>query len=256
MISSENNESHCENILTDGNAHPGSPSPETDENRRGEGNQDGKNESESHNDSAFVRMFKSIKRMFESIKNFVCSNFDVIKFFTIILAISTCIQVWAFIQSERADLSVTSVMLDFDLLFEGNVSLHYTVQNGGKETAFVTGSATSIGLRTDTLPPEPQYTHPSVNALLGPVIPQSPRFVRIGPMTDDGPIIISKEQANSINNGSLKFYVFGYVNYKDTFSFLFGNRKTGFCFYYNPTLKDARFGNFDNCAEGAYTYSD
>jgi hypothetical protein len=67
-----------------------------------------------------------------------------------------------------------------------------------------------------------------------------------GPKKDDGtPFVPTDSQISAINIGTLKLYVFGYIQYRDEFS-LFGYKETGYCYLFNPR-GDLTKSSFTEC---------
>ncbi|WP_375206982.1 hypothetical protein [Hyphococcus sp.] len=65
------------------------------------------------------------------------------------------------------------------------------------------------------------------------------------------PMTFSPEQFARLNSGEDRYWVYGYIRYRDRFSLPLTSRKTGFCFTYYPTTK----GLIDCGREGAeYMY--
>ena len=60
-----------------------------------------------------------------------------------------------------------------------------------------------------------------------------------------------RPDAVAIGEQRIALYIYGLIEYVDDYSFA-GTRATGFCYVYNP--RDRWPGNFDVCAETAYTY--
>lgn len=78
-------------------------------------------------------------------------------FFTGVLAVVGGLQFWAFVESERAFLSVINLTINGGFPSPGERTMRVLVQvkNGGKSTAFVKN--TTIGVRFGKLAEEPDY---------------------------------------------------------------------------------------------------
>ena len=73
------------------------------------------------------------------------------------------------------------------------------------------------------------------------------------------PMIITPEILTKINDGAIRVFIFGFVEYSDDFGYsgwhgLFGKRITGFCVVYNPK-NDPKFAMWDDCDNAKYIYA-
>jgi hypothetical protein len=182
--------------------------------------------------------------------------------FTAILAIVTCIQVWAFITSERAFLVVdnfSAVPPEFPpkdatqpLVFSA------IIRNGGTNGAVVIGTdfvLKNIPKPASDLPATPDYVPVSAGNDLfrGPVIAGSDRAAIFRPELNGKPMVLTTGDYDYLRAGGAKLYVYGYVDYKDEFS-LFGSKRSGFCWVYNPK-NPPTLSPFDSCGTEKYVYA-
>jgi hypothetical protein len=155
--------------------------------------------------------------------------------FTGLLAFSTIVQVWAFIQSERSLLSISISVVDFKFpeppydFLPVKVSIH----NGGKSGALIVNGGLNFvtGVPQFVLPQNPSYV--SMREEFRTLVLAGETIHRIAAMAPTkrpqqpwGP-----EEAEAIRAGTQKFLIFGFVEYEDDFS-IFGFKRTGFCLKY------------------------
>jgi hypothetical protein len=171
----------------------------------------------------------------------------VVGLFTASLAVVAGLQFWAFVQTERAFLSVVSLTIDGGLPEIGNQSVRvfFQVKNSGRSTGFPSRSVLVMGF--GPRPSKPVYgDEPQVAALPVPAADVA---------NDQDVIVLSRPLSTAdvegVKSGSIRMSVFGYISYSDTFWF-FGNRTTGFCFNYTPLPTGA--SQFETCPERDYTY--
>ena len=65
-------------------------------------------------------------------------------------------------------------------------------------------------------------------------------------------LILTKDMADGIANGTIGLYLFGRIFYKDDYSIV-GTHVLGYCFWYDPNTTDSI--KFATCDEPAYTYA-
>jgi hypothetical protein len=175
----------------------------------------------------------------------------VLEVFTAILAISTCVQVWAFIQSERAFIAVANFEIIGTLLVpDAPIRFAVAFHNSGRATAFINDANLTYTITNEAMPQTPQY-QPGAGAFKGPVIAGG--SVRATTDTQASGRNISAAFINGIQNGSHKLFVFGYVRFSDDFS-LFESRVIGFCQLYNPRAAST-IDAFEGCGLDNYVYA-
>src|SRR5262249_34841030 len=144
-------------------------------------------------------------------------------------------QTWAFIQSERAILTIAGIKIQGDVLSsQNNLVLILDIRNGGRSSAFIDDlNVTSAVLNANTpMPASPNYLSGHFSAT-GPIAPGQTRTSIQAVKDSDAPVILSNQQAESIQNGSVRFYVYGYIKFSDEFTVL-GPKNVGFCSVYTP----------------------
>ena len=160
-----------------------------------------------------------------------------------------CLQLWTFVQSERAILSLSSLTIDGGFLKAGDPSPHMSVQfkNGGRNTAFA--EYTAFGISFDpSLPREPKYN--SLPAFSTQPIPAD------GNTTFNTTVTLTRsltsDEIDRIKSGKIRLSIFGYIKYFDTI-WPFSSRYTGFCsVYMAPPAGEGQF--YNSCPERDYTY--
>jgi len=173
-----------------------------------------------------------------------------IAFFTFILTIVTALQVWAFITSERAFVSISDISIGTSpILANDPIQFTVRIQNGGKSTAIIKALLTHI--YWGELPEIPQYKTTEKPLRSGPVIAGGFTTFRLGGKFNEPKVIFSQEQAANINGGTLKLYVYGTISYSDDY-WVLGDRRTGFCVQYNPARKGET--TFNGCQSEKYVF--
>jgi hypothetical protein len=173
--------------------------------------------------------------------------------FTLILAFSTSIQVWAFMKSERAFLSIETMLISGNQIRDGSpIVFSMQIRNSGRSTSFITNTLFTVSIRPDDLPLIPNYS-PQGKDFRGPVPAQGVYNATIIPRgVDQSPqYIVPSGLSEQVQNGTMRIYVYGFIHYRDDYSNIFGERKTGFCWIYNP-LANPSVSQFDNC-DARYT---
>jgi hypothetical protein len=172
--------------------------------------------------------------------------------FTAVLSIATCIQVWAFIQTERAFLIFVNPRFDGGLAPNKPVTLVATVLNSGRSVGFIDDLTININfkLQNERLPAEPSYLKG------GGVAPQqvppgqgSTVHEVFNGFNNAPQLLLTEGQIEGIKNGTTQLHIYGLISYTDEFS-LFGSRKIGFCYLYDIRLG----GELSSCTEPAYIY--
>jgi hypothetical protein len=117
--------------------------------------------------------------------------------FTLILAVFTGVQVLAFVESERAELSVSGANI---LDENGVLSVVFEITNSGKSTA--KNGHVGYYVRRQNLPPVPDYNNPLVMAF-APMVP--------GGLVRPAVKITPSEIEQS------PFFIYGIITYYDAF---------------------------------------
>jgi hypothetical protein len=174
----------------------------------------------------------------------------VLAFFTFLLAAVAFLQLWAFVQSERAFLSVVGLSIggvDGGLPKAGEPHTRVVLQmrNGGRNTAFVDRFRfeAAYGGAMAPFPQEPQYVDEREFGVPRPI----PGDTTI-PVNDGVSKTFTPDEIDGFRAGKGRFSLYGYVKYNDAF-WLFGARTTGYCFTYSSTE-----AQWMTCPERDYTY--
>jgi hypothetical protein len=174
----------------------------------------------------------------------------VVGVFTFVLTIVGGIQAWAFIQSERAAIYVELVRI-FPLPVAEKIPLSVDISliNTGRAQAFMSEIRVKFWAGEE-LPKTPDYSTEFTTS--GYVPAGHTRYMTIGPTTEP---FFNWAQANDINQGAWKLYVYGFVKFIDDFS-LFGAKTTGFCGVYQPSQMGHTPGTpMSQCDNENYEYS-
>jgi hypothetical protein len=176
--------------------------------------------------------------------------------FTFFLVVIGFTQLWAFIQSERATIAIKQIKID---AFPANGSdpFEFTVsmKDAGKGSATILKSNTALVIiaATATLPDPPHYFGTDVSRRA--VVASGDSYeesIFLKPTNAGGePVPWNKDMAKAVAVGSNRFYVYGYLEYRDDFS-LFNNRITGFCAVYSQNTP--KTGVMTGCGADGYSY--
>jgi hypothetical protein len=167
--------------------------------------------------------------------------------FTLLLAIVTALQLFTFITSERAFLTVAEVSPHQPPLVVGKpLNLILEIGNGGKSTGSV--DLLNLSYSIQELPDEPNYGTGS-QLFSSPILPGTHHAFGMG--TEK--LVPTQQLFDSVVNGTIKFYLYGFIRYSDDFSW-FGYRVTGFCFLYAPD-GDPKSVRWATCNKRKYVYS-
>jgi hypothetical protein len=166
--------------------------------------------------------------------------------FTGVLALLAAIQFWAFVQSERAFLSIPGIAIDGGLPRAGDPSplVIMQIRNSGRSTAVLgrlvfnqaSGAMASLLQGREYKEGQSQLSTP-------PPIPADTTI----PVRDHLQMF-TQEEIDAIKAGKNRLAFFGYVAYTDEF-WLFGSKTTGYCFTYSSTESQ-----WIDCPERDYTY--
>jgi hypothetical protein len=170
--------------------------------------------------------------------------------FTFFLLVTAGFQAWAFRISERAIVTTDGLKVN-EGSFVGDIPLKLvlTFHNFGRSTAFPIRFVAAVAAET---PPDiPSYQNSVIEALT-PIAPDSISRNVLWPLIDNKEIELTSDQANGIESGTIKYFVYGIVEYVDPYTF-WGNYSTGFCYQYFP--KETSNGKFLTCDNPKYTYA-
>lgn len=139
-----------------------------------------------------------------------------------------------------------------------DLDIHWDIKNSGKTPATIVVANMTGWFETDRnpLPATPMYRE-TPHKLTGVTIPPDGVFnatFKMIPESGGIPIPLTQAAIDLINNGTTKFYVFGYIKYRDVAN---TERSKGFIACYNPR-NDWRRGMFSYCGEDhpGYDYGD
>lgn len=176
----------------------------------------------------------------------------VIEVFTGLLAISTTVQVWAFVQSERASIAPVAVGLLPVTITAGPLVVGVQLKNSGKDTALIQENYLEFKI-AEYLPTFPLYgTNPHQSRVI--LLPDAVLSTGGAARTNNIPAIIRAGEVDSINSGNTHLWVYGKIVYRDRYSFVFGSQVIGYCFEYIPA-NDPRAGMFNGCDAENYVYA-
>ena len=173
-----------------------------------------------------------------------------IDIFTGLLAVTTAIQVWAFIQSEKSFLSVkfAPIVLEAGKQIEIELMIH----NSGRSEAIVEKFIANLKLN-QTLPQIPNYLPNTETVIAPPVERDGTTKITFYPILERGrPATVSEDQITDLNLGKITLYIFGFIRYKDAFT-PWGTTTVGFCATYNPPHGSIPT-TWKTCQETSYTY--
>ena len=159
--------------------------------------------------------------------------------FTGVLCIVGALQLLAFIQSERAFVSISGA----NILNVGNESplfIALDLKNSGRSVAI---GDLQFYSRAKSLPPIPEYRDPLIINYTPVVAGGSSTASISAPVMDAASIA-------DIRSGKLPFFIYGIIKFSDDYSF-FGPRQVGFCLRYYAIGASL----FSTCSESAYTYA-
>lgn len=203
--------------------------------------------SASHRFARAIRAIRTEKMAKPDLDRSLVRWTRIVGLFTFFLAIVAAIQFWAFVQSERAFLSVISLSVNgnFPIAGDPSVRVFFQVKNGGRNVAMPQYTTVTMGL--GQLPARPEYGAEPQSAK-PPIQPDS--------VANDIDVIVlqralTQDEIDGIKAGKNRMSFFGYIKYTDVF-WLFGSRTTGFCFTY--TAQPTSVSPFVTCPESDYTY--
>lgn len=112
------------------------------------------------------------------------------------------------------------------------------LRNVGSSTAHVTEGRVGYQYSEegrDALPIVPDYSRVGLydNNITGMIFPGEVRVGNYYPMIERKGVMFSQEQLSKLNSGHANFWIYGYLIYRDTFSFLLGPTSIGFCYSYS-----------------------
>jgi len=122
------------------------------------------------------------------------------------------------------------------------LTMLYKIKNAGKSTAEIT----NVSLNA-----EPELVYPLKYAPVSELAPtqiaadSTEEFIYLG-LANNGPYIVTQAVADALSSGSLKLFIYGFVDYDDDFWFV-GGRRSYFCFRYVPERSSQTVSTFSGC---------
>jgi len=167
---------------------------------------------------------------------------------TAVIAATGFISLIAFMESQRAFLSITNIGFEGGKLVPGKRNrIEFVIRNSGPTTADI---SRIIINRVDQLPATPVYKDRSIVAVS---VPAGMETRNISDLMEPDGIPLTQDQIDAIVDGNQQVFIYGFIEYGDSVPFL-GKMRTGFCYVFEPIR--TRPGNFSTCANQKYTYTD
>jgi hypothetical protein len=167
----------------------------------------------------------------------------IVGLFTAVLAAVGSIQAWAFIQSERANLTATNFGFIGGFAANKQLVMLFSIKNSGKAAAELRNAS----ITTKTGLPEPLEYDKLYAIASGPIVAgASEPHIYNGLNKDGTPFILNEALIKTVSAGTIKFYVYGFIDYDDDFT-LFGPRRSKFCYLYLPDRSSPDNAAFGGC---------
>jgi len=156
--------------------------------------------------------------------------------FTGCLFCTALIQAWAFIQSERAALSLIEPVIERGLVSPAPFVFFYKLRNSGRSMAIVTNIAIYIG--SDEKSHAPPQAEKYAATTIGPG--ESSLNIFEPKLPGNAPYIFTEAQIAAIKSGTIPLKAWGTFRYEDEFTVL-GPKEVEFCYVYEaPSAAQAR----------------
>jgi hypothetical protein len=166
--------------------------------------------------------------------------------FTAVLCVIGGVQLWAFVQSERAYLTFTNFNFIGGLTANRSLTLLFNAKNSGKSAAeirniSVTTIATSTGLTY------PLKYDKLLEIATNPIeAGATSSQIYVGKNIDGSLFVMHPITVADIAAGRAKLFVYGFADYEDDFS-IFGSHRTHFCYLYLPERSAPGNAAFGGC---------
>jgi cold shock CspA family protein len=147
--------------------------------------------------------------------------------FTGFLVVLGGLQLFSFIQSERAFLSISALETAGNAELKAGDLVNFTAQikNSGRSTAFISSLIVNVAIYDMPLPEVPPYKAGATN-VRGPIVAGGIKVANLpGISAEEKPIALSQVHADGIRDGKFNIYMFGKMDYSDEFPW-FGNKIT------------------------------
>jgi len=169
---------------------------------------------------------------------------------TLVLCLVGTFQAWAFIESERASLAPDAFMFSPAPAPGKPTGFVLKVKNGGRSTAWIIDSSMQA---VGNLAAEPNYRVVQ-GGTIAVIVPDQTSQFTFREHKADGvtPIIWTQPDIDKVQHGNVRIILYGFIKYRDDYSFLFGSRRLGFCFQY----ESGDTPDFASCADRRYVYPD
>jgi len=161
--------------------------------------------------------------------------------FTGLLFVTAFLQTWAFIQSERAYLSVGNFGFVGGLNPTNQLALAFKIRNSGKSAANPTHMSISWAL----LLTSPLRQRPVMSLAVNPIPAGDTQQHLFRAYDDNGtPSVLPQAIIDAIQKEEIRFYVYGAITYEDDF---LPERTTEFCYKYLPRQSSGGISAFGGC---------
>jgi hypothetical protein len=170
-----------------------------------------------------------------------CPRLEPVAAFTGTLCLIGIFQGWAFTQSERAFLSISSANI-LSAGAESPLVIGFELSNGGRSAA--SGHINYYG-RLNKLPEIPEYKNPMVMTF-APVVPGGVNRPSIS-------VNLPPADIAAIRNGQQAFFIYGVIYFWDAFTLPFLPKQVGFCLHYRER-DTPPISFFETCPQSAYSY--
>lgn len=178
-------------------------------------------------------------------------NLDPVSKFTAVLSVIAILQAWAFMESERSFVYPTTANFTAGPLTadDRDRRLYIVLRNSGKGIAIIEEFNAAV---THNLPTKPIYVGQGTVTQQF-TVPPIPSGIEIQHPLN---FVIKWGESTSteIKEGNRAFVLYGKFKYRDSFSWLFGESESGFCFVFDSLSSDSTKSVFRNCVEREYTY--
>lgn len=162
--------------------------------------------------------------------------------FTFCLACVGLIQAWAFIQSERAFLSVTGFQIEGGLTANKPLAFLFGIKNSGRSAATISGLDIATGSAVIWPPPD-KLSSLAINAIPAGDVQYEIYNPRFG---SGAPVVFPEPMFSLIQDGKSKIYVYGLIRFDDEFSIFWG-REVSFCYLHIPQRSAPTNTMFGGC---------
>ena len=183
----------------------------------------------------------------KSIKDWLC-RIGTVEVLTAVLAFAALVQLWGYINGERAFVYAENVTLLRGLINVDPLPMRLEIRNAGKSVATIKEVVAAITQGPLAEVPRyaeaPKFAFPP--AVSGGVVKR--------PLSFDLNGGYKEAKVSLLRSGKERFYLYGVIRYGDGYNFpsIFGYKETGFCFLY---VYDGGEDGFETCQEPAYTYA-